>query len=179
MNTDSATGQMLSQAANLLEYGFLGLSVIMVVMGFWLLRGLLSQDQVSPAKERSVKFFIYSAFAFMVMSGVLQGVDKFMDHSNEARKANVNISIMSGLTRAEERSLNQGAKDDDESPAITVRYRGVDIDPINDNYFGLEVDDKAQIDVELSALIFALRELQSQVKDSALQDARKSEDAGL
>ena len=62
----------LSQISAFLNYGFFGLSVIMMILGYGLFKTIISQDKPNSTKIKAAKFFLLMAFVFMVSSGVLE-----------------------------------------------------------------------------------------------------------
>jgi hypothetical protein len=163
--------ELSGAAASLLEYGFLGLSVIMIGLGFWLLRDVLSRPNASPAKLRAVRFFIASAFVFMVTAGVLEGgilesVKKRIEPI--APKASIRINVVP-WEGGQMKRIGE----------VHVRYK-LDKTPFNGDVLALEVEDDSEIALEIYNLTAALRELQSQVNDITIERGmRATHEAGL
>jgi len=155
--------ELSGAAAGLLEYGFLGLSVIMVGLGFWLLRDVLAKPDASPEKLRSVKFFIVAAFVFMVAAGALEGAKKLF-----APKASILVNVVP-WENGEMEHIG----------TVHVRHKQHK-QSFSGDVLVLEVEDDSEIAVEIYNLTTALRELQSQVKDAAIErGALATHEAGL
>ena len=150
LNAIDASGSICTIAdagAKLLGFGFLGLSVIMIGLGFWLLREVLATPKVAKVKVRAVQFFIMAAFIFMVAAAVLQ------------RFANTQKSTLLVTIQPWDRhDLETWNVHDD----IIVRHKQDSLtfkgEPVT-----LSIEDEGEVSVEIGSLIRAMRALQSQV----------------
>jgi hypothetical protein len=74
----------------LLEYGFHGLSVLMLVLAFVLFRAVIAEHELNETKAQAAKFYLLGAFAFMVVAGSLELLETYL---NPAASGQVDIVL--------------------------------------------------------------------------------------
>lgn len=72
---------MLQYVQGFLGFGFLGLSFLLVYMGYNLIKTVLSRDNHSPGHLNIARFFLKTAWIFMLSAGPLQWMTMYFTKS--------------------------------------------------------------------------------------------------
>ena len=157
---------IISEFAGVLQYGFMGLSILMVFLGYGLFRQVISQKNAPQEKIKMAKFFLTMAFLFLVGAGFLEFGSSFLASYNDRRPVNIVVNVSPWNA---EHSKRFGE--------LSIR-KGMKKKILKDNMLSLQVTDNAEITIEIYKLINTLRELQSQVNNMITVKGKTNDEAG-
>lgn len=151
--TDAA-GFDWSVFLKLLEYGFQGLSVIMVLLSFFLFRTVVTQEDVNQEKFKAARFYMIGAVTFMIVAG---GFELYQTR----RDVNILVNVIP-WTKQYETQYGR----------IALRQQQQRL-PVSDTGVPLTVSSDSQINVEIYDLISQFNKSEDEIErlQAALKDA--------
>lgn len=84
---------MLQYVAPILGFGFLGLSFLMLFLGYRLLNSLVSQEKPSQNVVSLCKTFLWISLVFMISSGPLQWISLYVENATTPDSIILNIGM--------------------------------------------------------------------------------------
>jgi hypothetical protein len=138
---------------DLLDYGFLGLSVIMAVLGFLLFRYLINQEKPNPTKVKAAKFYAVCVVAVMIIAGVLELSEGVLESRNSPGDAELLIKV---IPWTEEHPAKYGE--------IRIIQRTEAASMLDDTGVLLKVDDDPEIQIQIQNLIDLIEDKKTEIQ---------------
>ncbi|MCY6381117.1 hypothetical protein [Hoeflea prorocentri] len=146
---DPAIQGLFDNAATILGFGFLGLSMVFVVLGYLNVKQIVSQPDPNEAAVNLSRFFLKIALVFMVCAGPLQWVTLALENHMSTKEVELHIT----MTHPE---WDEGHGD------ILLVHKGQTHALINNPYVGVYgEDDEIQLNAERVATV--IRKIQAQL----------------
>lgn len=147
---------MLAYVPQILNFGFLGLSFLMVYLGYRLTRTIVQQTQIDTNKIAIARFFLKIALVFMLVAGPLQWVTIAVTHYAQDNSV---ILFVGANNPSWEREYGE----------VYMSRKG-ELKPISHTSIKEEFFDEEEIRIELSEVVRAINKMRSQI--SKLNEVR-------
>ena len=157
---------IISEFADILQYGFMGLSILMVFLGYNLFRRVINQEETPREKVQLAKFFLSMAFLFLIGAGFLEFGSRFITAYDKKRSFEIILNVSPWTTK---HSMDYGD---------LIVKTGKNKNTLKENMIPIQVTEDSEITLELYKLMDKMREMQTQINDLAIERGKKDEEAG-
>ena len=162
---DPAVKGLFDNAATILGFGFLGLSMIFVVLGYLNVKQIVSQPNPNERAVGLSRFFLKIALVFMLCAGPLQWVTLALEKYTSESEIQLHIT----MTHPEW---------EQEYGDIYLVHKGETHGLVNKPYLGVYgPDDEIQLNAEKVASV--IRKIQAQLTVIATESRRSGGDSGI
>ncbi len=148
----NASNNIMEWVPKILNFGFLGLSFLMVYMGYRLTKRVVEQDRERPDAIKITKFFLIIAGCFMILAGPLQWATIWITSRVQENEKSVVLFV----------GANNPAWEEKEFGEVYISIKGHLI-PISKATVEEKFSEKDEIRIELSGVIKAINTMRQQL----------------
>ena len=153
---------VIENVAGILQYGFIGLSVVLVIFGYLLFKKCLSIDSVRPEQLSGAKFFLVFSFVFMIGAGTLKILESILVSKSEV------------YVRMEPWSKKQKAYADEFQSPYGIEVRGR-VYPLVDAPVKMVVSDGSSIRCVVYPLTTKIEKLENQLRSTLARPSGRND----